>query len=82
MAELTKAVPVSLGGRESYHRNYQLSIQAMTGEAVSDRRVPGLATLERKLMPTGGPTASDLACGEGADQGYIEYEEDDLNYDY
>ena len=67
------------GNFKSNHRNYQRSIQAMTGEAVSDIRVPGLDTLERKLMPSGGATDADRACGEGAERGYIEYED---SYDY
>jgi len=70
------------GTFKSYHKRSQRNIQAMMGEAVSERRVPGIDTLERKLMPSGGPTAADQSCGEGVDQGYIHYDEEDPGYDY
>ena len=66
------------GTFKSYNRNYQQSIQAMMGNAVfnDELMVPGQAALEMKLVPRGGPTAADLSYGEGADRGYVEYDDD------
>ena len=71
------------GTLKSMHDKYGQAMQAMMGRPVSggSRTTPGLAALEAKLMPPGGPTAADRAGGEGADAGYVDYGEEDAEYD-
>jgi hypothetical protein len=65
------------------HDQYSQAIQAMTGRPVlgASHAKPGLAELYAKLMPPGGPTAADRTGGKSADAGYVDYGEEDAEYD-
>lgn len=71
------------GTLKSMHEQYGQAMQAMMGRPVrgGSRTTPGLAELEAKLMPPGGPTAADRAGGETADAGYVDYGDEDAEYD-
>ena len=71
------------GTLESMHDKFGQAMQAMMGRPVGggSRTTPGLAALEAKLMPPGGPTAADRTGGEGADAGYVDYGAEDAEYD-
>ncbi|KAL7531937.1 hypothetical protein ACHAXR_004315 [Thalassiosira sp. AJA248-18] len=64
-------------------KGYSQMMQAMMGGAVQSESSfePGLAELEAKLMPPGGPTAADRTGGEGSELGFINYREEDSDYD-
>jgi hypothetical protein len=71
------------GTLKSMHEKYVQAMQAIMGRPVGggSRTTPGLAALEAKLMPPGGPTAADRAGGEGEDAGYVDYSAEDAEYD-
>ena len=58
-------------------------MQAMMGRPVqsNSRLVPGLAQIEAKLMPPGGPTAADQSGGDSAEPGLINYGGEDMDDD-
>ena len=71
------------GTLKSMVEEYGQAMNAMMGRAVQTgpRTMPGLAELEAKLMPPGGPTAADRSGGASAESGFIDYKEEDAEYD-
>ena len=70
------------GTFKAYNKDSSQAVQAMMGRAVhTERGVPGLAELEARLMPPGGPTRADRSGGESSEQGFIDYTEEDSEYD-
>lgn len=71
------------GTLKSMKNQYSLAMQAMMGRPVrgASQSTPGLVQLEAKLMPHGGPTAADRTGGERAEAGYVDYSEEDAEYD-
>lgn len=71
------------GTLESMHADYDEMMQAMMGRAVQTgpQSTPGLAELQAKLMPPGGPTVADRTRGEGAEAGFIDFKDEDAEYD-
>ena len=37
--------------------------------------------LAQKLLPSGGPTATDISGGEGTEQGFMDYSQEDREHD-
>jgi len=68
---------------KSQREGYSQMMQAMMGRPVqsNSRLVPGLAQLEAKLMPPGGPTAADQSGGDSAEPGLINYGDEDMDDD-
>ena len=66
---------------KSQREGYSQMLQAMCGRPVqSDSRlVPGLAQLEAKLIPPGGPTVADQSGGDSAKPGIINYGDEDMD---
>jgi len=62
-------------------KQYDIMMSAMMGQSSSTARAlhPTELGIEQKLLPVGGPTASDLSGGEGAESGFMDY--GDQEYD-
>jgi len=71
------------GTLKSMVEEYGMAMNAMMGRAVQTgpRTMPGLAELEAKLIPPGGPTAADRSGGASAQSGFIDYKEEDAEFD-
>ena len=71
------------GTLKSTVEEYGMAMNAMMGRAAQagPRTMPGLAALEAKLIPPGGPTAADRSGGATAESGFIDYKEEEAEYD-
>lgn len=68
----------------SSHKDYTQMMQALTGNPVQSSNsssIPGYAGLEARLMPPGGPTRADKTGGDSAEPGFINYKEEDSDYE-
>lgn len=72
------------GTLKSMDDRYGQMMQALMGGPVrgGSGNTPGLAELEAKLMPPNGPTAADRSGGEGEESGFVDYADQDAEYDH
>ena len=72
------------GTFQKYDKHYCQMLSAMMGTPVRDKSkvLPGLSELKAVLFPSGGPTAADLNGGKSAELGFVEYSNEDSDYEY